>query len=109
MTEKTLADAIDRINYERQMNLSASHVKALAAALSAAGFGLVGEAKAEYAVFRKLDREDYPEPFDCTILASQEQAEWHIKRNYKESAQKWLEVRSRTAPTTWTRITEASS
>jgi hypothetical protein len=42
-----MAVAIDRINYERQMDLSDSHVKALADALTAAGFGPVKAAKVE--------------------------------------------------------------
>jgi len=44
---KTMAEVIDAINYERQMDLSASNVRALADALTAAGFGPVKEAQAE--------------------------------------------------------------
>ena len=55
---KTMAEVIDAINYERQMDLSVSNVRALADALTAAGFGPVKAAWDEG--FKKgLDRGEW--------------------------------------------------
>ncbi len=55
----------------------------------------------QYAVFRKRDSADYPDPFDRTIVPTRERAEAYLRSNYNESAWKWLEVRERPAPAAW--------